>query len=296
MATLALVLAGGGVAGIAWETGFLLGVEDESPGVARALLAADALIGTSAGATVAAQVSSGLTLADLFEIQTAGVSHEIPAEADFQSIGEMFAAALADDSGPARQLQLIGEAARRAPTVEPARRRAVIEARLPSAEWPARRLLITVTDTDTGELVVLDRDSGVGLVDAVAASCAVPGVWPVVTIGGRRCMDGGVGSSTNAQLAAGSDAAVVLVPVAEPGPYLLGGSLDDDLTRGRVATANLAVYADADSVAAMGPNPLAPESRRPSAIAGRSQGRRQAAQVAEFLASVREPDGVGTVG
>ncbi|MFC9789429.1 patatin-like phospholipase family protein [Rhodococcus sp. NPDC127528] len=291
MATLALVLAGGGVAGIAWETGFLRGLEDESPLLAKELLDADALIGTSAGSTVAAQVSSGVTLAELFEIQVDGVNHEISATADLQSIGAMFASALADDSGPTRQLQLIGAAARQAQTVEPARRHAVIAARLPSTQWPDRPLLITAIDTDTGELVVLDKRSGVGLVDAVAASCAVPGVWPVVTIGNRRYMDGGVASTTNAQLAAGSDAAVVLVPAAEPGPYLLGGSLDEDLARGAGATANLAVYADAESVDAMGLNPLDPECRRPSAIAGRDQGRRQAAQVAEFLAGVRRTAG-----
>jgi len=57
--TVALVLAGGGVAGIAWETGFLLGVQDESPLAASRLLGADVLLGTSAGSTVAAQLSSG---------------------------------------------------------------------------------------------------------------------------------------------------------------------------------------------------------------------------------------------
>jgi predicted acylesterase/phospholipase RssA len=37
---------------------------------------------------------------------------------------------------------------------------------------------------------IMDRMSGVSLVDAVAASCAVPGIWPPVTIAGRRYMDG----------------------------------------------------------------------------------------------------------
>lgn len=55
----ALVLAGGGLAGIAWETGVLRGIADESPAAARLLLDSDVLVGTSAGATVAAQISSG---------------------------------------------------------------------------------------------------------------------------------------------------------------------------------------------------------------------------------------------
>ena len=91
-------------------------------------------------------------------------------------------------------------------------RRDVIAQRLPSHDWPDRVLRISAIDTATGELVVFDRDSGVGLVDAVAASCAVPGVWPPVTIGDRRYMDGGVGSTVNMALADDCDVAVVLVP------------------------------------------------------------------------------------
>ena len=58
------MLAGGGLAGIAWETGILRGIEDESPETARALLDSDVLIGTSAGSAVAAQLGSGLSLDD----------------------------------------------------------------------------------------------------------------------------------------------------------------------------------------------------------------------------------------
>ena len=58
----ALVLGGGGVAGIAWETGILLGIADESPAAAQALLDSDVLLGTSAGSAVVAQIGSGLSL------------------------------------------------------------------------------------------------------------------------------------------------------------------------------------------------------------------------------------------
>ena len=88
----------------------------------------------------------------------------------------------------------------------------MIAQRLPSHDWPDRDLRISAIDTATGELVTFDRSSGVGLVDAVAASCAVPGVWPPVTIGDRRYMDGGVGSSVNMALADDCDVVVVLVP------------------------------------------------------------------------------------
>ena len=64
------MLAGGGLAGIAWETGILRGIADESPGTAKALLDADVLVGTSAGSTVAAQLGSGQGLDALFDRQT----------------------------------------------------------------------------------------------------------------------------------------------------------------------------------------------------------------------------------
>ena len=82
----------------------------------------------------------------------------------------------------------------------------MIAARLPTAAWPARRLLVTAVDAASGEFVVFDAGSGVSLVDAVGASCAVPGVWPPVTVGGRRFVDGGVRSPVNADLAAGARA------------------------------------------------------------------------------------------
>ncbi len=62
---------------------------------------------------------------------------------------------------------------------------------------------------------------GTGVVDAVGANCAVPGVWPPVTIGDRRFMDGGVRSVANADLAAGYERVVIVAPVAQgTGPLM----------------------------------------------------------------------------
>jgi len=69
---------------------------------------------------------------------------------------------------------------------------------------------VTAVDAATGEFRTFDRDSGVPLVQAVAASCAVPGVYPPVTIGGRRYVDGGMRSAANVDLAAGVERVVVL--------------------------------------------------------------------------------------
>jgi NTE family protein len=279
----ALVLAGGGLAGIAWETGILLGIADESPRTATALRQSDVLVGTSAGSTVAAQLGSGLGLDALFDRQTAATSTELNPDTGIEEITELFLAAmLTPNTTKAEKLKKIGAVALSTATVTEAVRRNVIAQRLPSPDWPDRVLRIPAIDTATGELVTFDRNSGVGLVDAVAASCAVPGVWPAVTIGDRRYMDGGVGSSVNMVLANDCDVAVVLVPSgrAVPSPFGAGAAQEVEAFGGAFG-----VFADDDSLAAFGPNPLDPACRKPSALAGREQGRRVAAEITDFLES-----------
>ncbi len=282
----ALVLAGGGIAGIAWETGVLRGIADESPAAARALLDSDVLVGTSAGAAVAAQIGSGWPLEALYERQVAESSAEIDSGVDIDDITEMFLTALGEpyDEAPERtrqQMRRIGAVAVATETVPEDIRRRVIAQRLPSRDWPDRALRVTAIDVATGELVVFDRDSGVGLVDAVAASCAVPGAWPPVTIGDRRYMDGGVASSVNLPVADDCDAAVVLVPSGVDAPAAFGAGPAAEIAA--FAGKAFALFADAGSIAAFGPNPLDPRCRIDSAVAGREQGRREAPSVARFL-------------
>lgn len=276
------MLAGGGIAGIAWETGVLRGIADESPATAEALLGADVVVGTSAGSTVAAQLGSGLGLDALFDRQTGAASAEIDPGVSVEAISELFITAMAlPDTTTEQKLQRIGEIALRTQTVTEQVRRDVIAARLPVPDWPDGELRITAIDTATGELVVFDRNSGVPLIDAVAASCAVPGVWPPVTIGSRRFMDGGVGSTVNMSVAADCDAVVALVPSSRnsPSPFGSGAVAEVD----GFAAPTLGIFADDESLAAYGPNPLDPACRVPSATAGRAQGRRMAAEVARFL-------------
>ena len=194
----ALVLAGGGVAGIAWEMGILRGIADESPTTARALLDSDVLVGTSAGSVVAAQISSGLALEALFARQIQEPSAEIDPGVSIDDLIDVFRTAMTEPSTTMRQkLARIGAVALASETVAEPVRRQVIAHRLPSHAWPERALRVTAIDAATGERVVLDRNSGVDLIDAVAASCAVPRAWPPVTLGDRRYMDGGIGSSVN---------------------------------------------------------------------------------------------------
>jgi NTE family protein len=278
----ALVLAGGGLAGIAWEMGILRGIEDESAETAHALLASDVMVGTSAGSAVAAQLGSGLSLDELYQRQIAGVSNEMDPGVAIDDITELFLNALSDpDATTAQKLQRIGAVARSTGTVSEEVRREVIAQRLPSHEWPDRDLRISAIDIGTGELVAFDRASGVALVDAVAASCAVPGAWPPVTIGEHRYMDGGVGSTMNLKLVGDCDTVVLLVPSGRGAPSSFGPdpAIEVDSFPGR----SLGVFADKESLKAFGPNPLDPACREPSARAGREQGRRVAAEVAEFL-------------
>ena len=278
----ALVLAGGGLAGIAWETGILLGIADESPEAARRLLDSDVLVGTSAGSAVGAQIGSGSPLDALFERQVAETSAELDPGVDIDSITELFLAALADP-GPTltERMKRIGAVAASTETVPEAVRRKVIADRLPSHDWPERVLRLTAIDIATGELAVFERHSGVELVDAVAASCAVPGAWPPVSIAGRRYMDGGVGSPVNMRVARDCGEVVVLVPsaVGTPSPFGAGPAAEIANFAGNT----FAVFADDDSLTAFGPNALDPRCRIPSALAGREQGRREAKAVAKFL-------------
>ena len=102
----------------------------------------------------------------------------------------------------------------------------------------------------------------------------MPGIWPPVTIGGHRYIDGGVRTVTNADLAGDHDRVLVLVPIKGFGQY------EAEITAleagGHVV---VAVVADEASAAAIGPNPLDPAVRAPSAEAGRRQGRAAAAEV-----------------
>ncbi|MFJ1762583.1 patatin-like phospholipase family protein [Amycolatopsis sp. NPDC088138] len=266
----ALVLGGGGVAGIAWTTGLLAGLAERG----QDLTGADLIVGTSAGATVAAQITSGVALADLFARQAdpARQTPEIPAEIDMEKFVADFGAVFADAGSPAQVRQRVGEMALAAETVPEADRLAVIAARLPSHDWPAQRIVLVAVDAETGEPRLLDRESGVPLVDAVAASCAVPGIWPPVTIDGRRYIDGGV-RGENADYAASATRVTVIAPMGLESPLPGEKALLAVLEDLRAAGAEIAALSpDEASVAAIGQNPLDPSTRTPAAEAGRTQG------------------------
>jgi NTE family protein len=106
-------------------------------------------------------------------------------------------------------------------------------------------------------------------VDAVAASCAVPTVWPPVTINGTRYMDGGMRSPINADLAKGHDQVVVLAPTTAA--FRRSQSLPAQLARLGDEVRSVVVSPDKTARSAIGMNVLDPSRRAPAARAGRKQ-------------------------
>ena len=279
----ALVLAGGGVAGIAWELGVLRGIADADPALADRILAADLVVGTSAGASVAAQITSGVALGELYAAQLRPETAEIDVDVDKEKLFADFAKVVASASDPADAGRRMGALALATPTVDLAVRLVAIDGRLPVKQWPDRRMLLVAVDVETGDVAVFTRESGVTLIDAVAASGALPGVWPPVPIGTRRYIDGGARSMTNADLAAGADPVLIVQPTLAEVPQEWSG-LDAEIAALAPATAYV-ISADQASVDAFGTNPLSPSTRAPAARAGRAVGARHAAAVAALWTS-----------
>ncbi len=283
--TYALVLGSGGVTGIAWETGLLKGLRDGG----LDLTGADLILGTSAGSVVGTQVATGVSLDELYlrQVTSARGPRERPPNVgrllDLSSAGAADGRARIQSRPTKEVLAWIGGQARAASTrINEATQIAVIEARLPVHDWPDRRLLVTAIDTATGDLVVWERSSDVPLPRAVASSCAVPWVYPPVKINGRRYMDGGMRSATNADLVAGQDLVVIVAPAAASGWSKL---VDEEADELRAAGACVVVVIpDCAAIEAIGPNPLDPALRTPAAEAGLAQGLAAAGTMAEIRA------------
>ncbi|MFD9161467.1 patatin-like phospholipase family protein [Streptomyces sp. NPDC059558] len=272
----ALVLGGGGLTGVGWECGILYGL-------ARAgvdLTTADLVVGTSAGSVVGAQLASGqLTAQELYERQLGDPAGEIAAKLGAGLVARYALAMVGSRTGTAYR-QRIGAMALAADTGPEAERRKVLAARLVSHEWPDRRLVVTAVDALSGELKAFDRGSGSGLVDAVSASCAVPGVWPPVTVGGRRFIDGGIRSATNADLAAGYARVVIVAPLSLGSKLVPSPSAQAERLREAGARV-LLITPSAAARKAFGRNVLDPARRDPAARAGLAQAAEHVREAAE---------------
>jgi NTE family protein len=202
--TRALVLGGGGPVGRAWQAGLVTNLV--AKGIA--LRTADLILGTSAGAIVGAQLALDLNLA--IAGPGPGAPAPGPAPAPFNGMGELIKATAQASRTSASEpfRQTIGQFALKAatPSEDQSLQRLGI---LANRDWPAN-FRATAVNVRTGESIVWHRGSGAPLDRAVASSCALPGVWPPIMIGGERYMDGGIRSMLNADLAA-SHSAVIIV-------------------------------------------------------------------------------------
>lgn len=273
MSTRGLVLGGGGITGIAWETGLLTGLAEAGVD----LTAADRVIGTSAGSIVGSQVTSDTPLDELYRRQLLPPGHpDGPTETTLARIGPRVLATFALELLRSRRdIEAFGRrlGARAVRTTARGRTPSVperydqVRQRLTTTTWPDRELVITAVDVATGELVAFRPDSGVDLEDAVNASCAVPCVYPPIPIGARTYVDGGMRSGANADLAEGCDVVVALTPSDRSvGPIRSATQQLTDL-----GVAHLVISPDATSLKAIGKNVLDPAARPASARAGHAQ-------------------------
>jgi NTE family protein len=301
----ALVLGGGGAAGNAWEIGIIAGLAEAGLDMTEA---ADLVVGTSAGATAAAQVRSGIPAAELLasvlspRVQPVGQNRERPPSLPMATVFERMRAISAAATSAADLQRAMGAFGLESDSIlgpGAGQRRATVAARLPRPEWPDRPMIVVAVDAHTGELAAFDRDSGVDLVDAVTASTALPGMVPTHSINGTRYINGGVRSSENADLASGYANVVVLSPFGgrsqtppERGadmagqfeglrrPPEWGVDLASQVEGLRKQGSRVEVITpDADSRAAMGTNQMDPATRIPAARAGFAQGKQEATRV-----------------
>ncbi len=263
--TSALVLGGGGITGIAWELGILHGLAEAGVD----LTGADVVVGTSAGSVVGAQLGSGLSLPDLYASQLEPPDAELGGRLSRIAALKLVPPYVLPGSGRDK-LARVGRVARAAHEPGSVDREGVIRSRLPVHDWPDRDLRITAVDAESGEFTVFTRESGVDLVAAVAASCAVPTVWPPVAIDGRTYMDGGMRSTANIDVVAGAERVVVLAPL----PRAFSRSTSIRAQMEKIAPRAWSVVTpDPEALAAFGRNLLDPAKRAAAAEAGLRQSR-----------------------
>jgi NTE family protein len=262
------VLSGGGTAGGAWMLGLIHGLREEGVDLGEA----DLIVGTSAGARTGAQLAAGILDQGVTMYRQSAVP-QFEAPVALQDVAAAAMRVLAQ--APSRQ-----EAARRIANFEPLgaalvsqdARRQMVAAHLPPGGWPDRPLEITAVSAESGARVTFDAGSGVALLDAVTASGALPGVFPLVTINGTRYCDGGVHSPYNADLAAGHDVVIVLTPITPDANRR--AVLDAEIAALGQAAVRI-ITADAASLAAIGPNPLSGATAKAALDAGARQAKRE---------------------
>jgi NTE family protein len=271
----ALVLAGGGYAASAWETGLITGMADAGLDVRNA----DLFVGTSSGSRVALHLASEVAHEDAFQrrLQPGPPSSERPAVVDWAALRDGVARAKQAGGSPAEILQKIGALALAATSGKSgSSRREIVAAQLPTRTWPEKRVLIAAVNAETGERRAFESESGIDLAEAVIASTASFG-WPPILFQGDHYFDGGYYSTDNADLAIGFDRVMILALERPPEvPSTSVVSLDESVKILRDNGALVEVIRPDESAlaafAAAG-GMMNPAISAPAARAGRAQGR-----------------------
>ena len=264
----AVVLGGGGATGLAWEIGVLEGLREDGIDLNDN---ARVLFGTSAGAFAATLVASGADIKRRFDDQFEDDAIEI-AITMAPDLALQYQEAVDSSGSDAISLsKAYGQIARSSKTVTTDARLKVVRHRLGTDKWPSKQLRLTAIDADTGELVVLDSSSGISLTDAANASGAVPGIWPMVSAGGRNWIDGGMISAANVELGAGFDRVLVIAPVVAAAAQR--DSVDVAAAKLSKNATVVVISPDSEALAAIGPNVFDPERRGAAALAGQRQAR-----------------------
>lgn len=287
----ALVLSGGGPVGIAWETGVAAGMAEAGVD----LRDADFFIGTSAGSFVGAQLASGrdprsLAAAQLARAGSSSAPENRQAGPDMTKLMEVLGKLYTADD-PIEARKEVGAFALAAQTL-PEDGFIKTFGHMPGS-WPSKRYACTAVDTATGDFQVWDNDSAVDLAHAVASSCSVPGVYPPITINGRRYMDGGMRSGTCADLAKGYDRVIVVIVRAGAGAAAPAGPVNMAEAQQKRLEAELKVLTDngsavelivpdEESAAAMGINLMSFGARAAASEAGQRQGKIEAERLRAF--------------
>jgi NTE family protein len=279
----ALILAAGGYVASSWEIGVVAGMADVGLDVRNA----DLFVGTSAGARVALELTSGRALEDIYQ-QRATPSAPSPQRPsgpaiDWARIRAGVDAAKQAGGSPAEILKRYGALAFEVAVGTGSDRRATVAGQLPIQAWPERRVLIPVVDAETGKRRAFDRQSGIDLADAVIATTASFGAVPLA-FEGHHYIDGGYYSSDNADLAIGYERVLILALRSPPEAMRLV-PVEAGVAALRATGAEVEViHPDEETLAALAPTggQMNPASGQPAAIAGRRQGRAVAEHIAAF--------------
>jgi NTE family protein len=207
-----LVLGGGGSTGVAWLVGVNAGFADAGID----LRTADRFIGTSAGSIIGSRLAAGQSadamVGDVLNRMDSVIENAAMGALDLNELlaimGEW---ETLPDNSP-ESCQRIAKMALDATVLDEATFLSLLGRETPT-EWPAGNLVATAVDAESGERVLLDRSSGMTLLQAIACSICVPGIFPPVSVGGRRYVDGGLFSATHAEQAAGAEQVLVFAPI-----------------------------------------------------------------------------------